>query len=309
MPKYKFVKRLLRNRFYNLLLWLIERIPNRINKYTMVKKNLPQWEYVRAFVVLFSKNERYFIPQKKCLEYGQLLGISIKGIGGVTTSSLRKHCNFNQLRTDIYREISKELSGSADASALLDFFYVAETPYQPFKYEAEKYTVVGMNSTATSLNPIYTPGQSHCVVVIFCINGRSLVLSHYSRKKINEMMEDLRRSVTLIPDEITKLDCYILSDRLIEDAALVQDMLHSILSIEIKYYGHYKPPEKSNHMTYNIKVAQDDGLVDISNTALPLATHASNSFYRMYAERGRELVPIENFRSTNFNTIAQEDFV
>ena len=304
MQKYKFVKRLLRNRFYNLLLSLIELTPNRINRSMMIKKNHHPWEYLTAFVVLFPKIERYFIPNKKYSEYGALLGISTKRIFGVSTASLRKHSIFYQMRAEVYQEISNELTQNDDASALLDFVYFAENPYLPFVYEGEKYTVVGMNSTASSIKPIYTLGQSHCIVVIFCINGGSLILTHYCRKQINEMIEDLRRYVTSVPDPITELDCYILSDQLTEDAAQVKGMLQSILSIEIQFYGHYKPPEKANHMTYNIKVTQIDCHVDISHTALPLVTHASKNFYRMYAGRGMELVPIEDFHSTHFNHIA-----
>ena len=69
MQKYKFVKRLLRNRFYNLLLSLIELIPISINRSMMIKKNHHPWEYLTAFVVLFPKVERHLIPPKSFKYY------------------------------------------------------------------------------------------------------------------------------------------------------------------------------------------------------------------------------------------------
>ena len=183
MPKYKFVKRLLRNKFYSLILGLIELIPHKFNRTVLKKRNISQWEYVRAFVVLFPKVERYLIPQKKCLEYGSILGVNVKGLCGVSSASLRSNSNFNQIRSEVYQSVLAELNDNMDVTALLNFFYFAENPYLPYKYESDKYVIVGMYSTVTSSKVIYTPGQSHCIVIIFFINGKLLTLSHYSRKK------------------------------------------------------------------------------------------------------------------------------
>lgn len=263
------------------------------------------WGWLEAFAVLFTKNETYWVPRHRLEQYGRLLGIAITVRGLVTTRMLRNAAGYTHVKSQVYASLREQFVGNLDALSVLEFFYAAENPYLPEVIETQNFVAVGMNSTGSTTGKyIYTFGQSHCIVALVCVNGKHLLLSHYSRKKMGSLLHDIASFMDRIPDTLRQVDCYIISDHLMEDYTLLLQCIDRYRPQEVRYYGHDKIKELADgHKTYNIKASCVNGLVKVYFTEIEALLHLSRKFSRQYLERGRELVPIHDYKEMSFEKI------